>query len=426
MKYLKIKNDGLLDLRLIYLMGGTTKANDKFKIGQFGTGLKYTLAFLLRNNIDFKIFIDKKEVKISSKTEIIRDTEFNIIFINGERTSITTNMGMDWEAWMIIRELWCNALDEINGSFEIIEEINPIKNTTEYYIQLVGEIEKVYENWDKYFIHNQISVMKHEKFAIYTGGETLRCYKNGVLIKEIENQKSVFSYDLKSASLNELREMKYSTELEIVGCFPFFDKKTIEYLLENIKDKYEEKIDYTGWYGVDEFKDGWKNAIGNAKFCSYETYIKIEDKYPDIKNQPVVKVPENLFKKLVKDYPSISLVRASSKLNEFFETYSDRLNDKIKKCREMLEYAGYFIHPELKILTGVFSDTSLEGQINFDDKEIRLSQDLENMSDSDLIYVLVEENEHFKTGFEDMTRNFQTHLLKLYTNLLLKDVKVLI
>src|ERR1700748_2485985 len=111
MKYLKISNDGILDIRLIALMGGTTKANNQFKIGQFGTGLKYSLAYLFRNNIDFKIIIDNKEAVLHTETEIIEDENYDIICINNQRTSITTKMGMDWQAWMIIRELWCNALD---------------------------------------------------------------------------------------------------------------------------------------------------------------------------------------------------------------------------------------------------------------------------------------------------------------------------
>ena len=68
MRYLKIQNKGLLDIRLVALMGGTTKTDNQYKIGQFGTGLKYTLAYLLRNNIAFKIFVGNKEVII--KTEL--------------------------------------------------------------------------------------------------------------------------------------------------------------------------------------------------------------------------------------------------------------------------------------------------------------------------------------------------------------------
>ena len=425
MKYLKIQNDGLLDIELIYLMGGTTKANDKYKIGQFGTGLKYTLSYLLRNNILFKIFIGEKEIKITSKKKIIRDTEFDIIYINNQKSGITTNMGMDWEAWMIIRELWCNALDEDNGLFEVVEKFKPIKDKTQYYIQLTGDILKVYDNWNKYFIHDKTPIMNCKKYAIYEGGESLRCYKNGVLVHEIEERKSVFSYDIKDADLDELRRLKYSAGHEIAECFPTFNKKTIEILLNNIKDTYEETMDFSGWWNT-EYKGEWKEALGNAKFVDYETYDRIIGKYPDLENQAIVKVPKGLFKKLLKSFPSISLLQASDKLNEFFETYSDKLNDKTKKCIQILESVGYFIDPNLKIITGVFGNKSIIAQVNFDDKEIRLNQDLENMSDSDLIVCLIEENEHYKTGYEDFTREFQNHFIKLYSNLLLKDVKVLI
>jgi len=425
MKYLKIKSTGLLDIRLVYLMGGTTKADDKYKIGQFGTGLKYTLAYLLRSNIIFKIFIAGKEVEITTKKETIRDTEFEIIYINGDKTSITTNMGNDWKAWMIIRELWCNALDEENPNNEITETFEPKKDTTEFYLQLTGEIQKVYDNWDKFFVHGKEPIMETEDFAIYEGGKSLRCYKQGVLIKSIKGKKSVFSYDFKDTPLNELREMQYTPSAEITHIFHKFDKKTVEIFINNIKDTCEADLDYSGYFTMD-LGNGWKEAIGNAKVVDYETYSKIKDKNPELDNQPIVQVPKTLFKKMIKSFPNISLVRASDKLNEFFETYSDKLTDKIKKCMQILESVGYFVDPELKIITGIFGSKQIIAQVCLDSKEIHLNQDLENMADSDLIVALIEENEHYKTGFSDFTREFQSHFIKLYSNLLLKEVKVLL
>ena len=73
---------------------------------------------------------------------------------------------------------------------------------------------------------------------------------------------------------------------------------------------------------------------------------------------------------------------------------------------------------------GVFGNSQVQGQISFDEKEIRISVDLEKMSFSDIMYVLVEENEHYRTGFSDETREFQTHFLKLYVNQLLKNINV--
>jgi hypothetical protein len=138
MKYLKIKNKGILDIRLVALMGGTTKANDQYKIGQFGTGLKYTLAYLIRNNIDFHIFAGQEKVSIETVTEVIREQTFNIICINGNRTSITDQMGMEWSAWMIVRELWCNALDEGDAFREVTENVQAEEDCTTFYIQVTS------------------------------------------------------------------------------------------------------------------------------------------------------------------------------------------------------------------------------------------------------------------------------------------------
>jgi hypothetical protein len=425
MKYLKISNIGLLDIRLVYLMGGTTKSDDKFKIGQFGTGLKYTLAYLLRNHIEFTIFIDGDPLKITTNTEVIRDTPFEIISINGERSSVTTNMGMDWKPWMIIRELWCNALDESQPEFSVVDAITPSEGTTEYYIEMVPDIIDVYNNWNKYFIHDMIPLMETDSFKIYSGGDTLRIYKQGVLISE-KKHKSTFSYDVMDADLNELRESKYSVDYHITKCLPHLDKKCAEIFMNNVKDTYEEKMDYTWNLSNIGYGKGWQDAIGNGKYCDYETYTRIADKYPNIEKQAIVQVPKGLFKELVKQFPSISLIRASDKLNEFFETYSDALTDKIKKCRDLLDSVGYFIDPNLSIITGVFGDKQIIAQVSLDDKEIRLSQDLESKSDMELITALIEENEHFKTGMHDESRDFQTHFIELYANLLLKDVKVLL
>lgn len=425
MKYLKISNTGLLDMRLIYLMGGTTKANDQYKIGQFGTGLKYSLAFMLRNNIDFKIFIDGKQVELSTQKEIIRDTEFEIIYINKDRTSITTNMGPDWKPWMIVRELWCNALDELDPEYSVVDEIIATEGKTDYFIQMLPEIKDVVDNWSKYFIHDKEPIMETEDFAIYDGGKDLHCYKNGVLIKTIKCDKSVFSYDFKKTKLNELRQMEWSLNTEFSCYAPDFDKKTAEMFIENVKGSYEETLDLLGYFD-NGLGSGWKEVVGDGKYMDEKTYEKVKDRLPEIAQQAVVIVPTILYKALSKSFPKISMMRASSSMHEFFETYSDRLNDKIKKCTMLLESVGYFIDPNLKIITGVFGDKGLMGEIHFDDKEIRLNQDLENMSDSELIVTLIEENEHYKTGFSDCTRDFQNHFIKLYSNILLRDVKVLI
>lgn len=421
MKYLKIQNDGLLDIRLIFLMGGTTKTGKEFKIGQFGTGLKYTLAYLLRENIDFKIFIGGEEIKIKTQRERICDTDFEIILINDQKSSITTMIGKDWEAWMIIRELWCNALDELNPKVAIVSEIQPGKNTTEFYIQLTGQIADVWDNWDNYFIHEKKPLQNEKDFAIYPGGDGLRIYKNGVLIRWDKNQTGVFMYDLKNAKINELREYNGILSLDLIRIFPKFNKEVVDIFISCVKGKFEEKMDYD-WTTV-PFGDGWKEALGNAKFIDYETYDKLRGRFPELMNEPIVQVPKGLFNKLHTYFPAISMLAASDISNAFVPYEHPNLMSKINICVETLRECGYTLHPDLSFQTGIFSSTVIQGRINIDTKICNMSIDLDNMSLSDIITIIIEENEHLMTGYNDCTREFQNHLLKMFQNQLFKNQK---
>src|SRR5690606_36252438 len=190
------------------LMGGTTKDNDPFKIGQWGSGLKYSIAYLFKNNIDFKIFIGEKEVKVETKIEEISGNEFEVVLVDGERTSLTTKMGgNDWKPWTIIRELWCNALDQGGEVRDVTTETKGEEGTTTFFLQVTPDFQKVIDNWTNYFVHDILPIFEDENFKIYPSFGKLRLFKQGVLIHESTSDKnSLFSYDVRNADINELRE----------------------------------------------------------------------------------------------------------------------------------------------------------------------------------------------------------------------------
>lgn len=426
MKYLKIKNNGILDIRLVALMGGTTKANNEFKIGQFGTGLKYTLAWLTRNNIDFHIYLGNQKVEVKTEQEIIGENIFNIICINGNRTSITDKMGLEWEAWMIIRELWCNALDEGGQKREITENIIAHDNCTCFYIQLTSEIKDIVKNWEKYFIHEQTPIFNSENHAIYAGGDDLRIYKQGVLIKEMKGKKSLFSYDMKNATINELREYYGSIGHVIFKCLQYTDSQTIQYFLENVSDKHYEgsnDIDYN-WY--ESFGKIWKETIGTSKLITKEALKRIRERGVNIDTTGLVIVPEKIYEALTSQIEGIGALRISAKIKEFYETYSSASDNKIKQGLVILEEAGYNFSPELKFIYGVFGDKNIWAQVNLDTKEVLISENIADKSLFEVVTTLIEENEHFKTGKEDCSREFQQHFINLYTNQLLSNSKILL
>jgi hypothetical protein len=418
MKYLKIQNDGELDIRLVALMGGTTKSNDKYKIGQFGTGLKYTLAFLFRNNLDFKIFVGENEVKVHAEKEEIRGEVFEIICINGHRTSITTKMGEDWEAWMIVRELWCNALDEGGAIKEETEMMSGSIDKTTFFIQIDRQINDVIKHWNKYFIHGQESVWQDETYKLYPAGDHLTLYKKGVLIHESHNYKSVFSYDIGDATINELREFKGSVSHEIFKAIRNASEKAVEYYLENVKEDHFEgnEMDYD-WYS--SWGENWRKVIGTGKLIHKKALDEViaRGANPDLSN--LIIIPKNLFAALTKQFEGIGALRIASKGGDFYESYNEEIEAKIKQGITILEHCGYPMHPELKFSYGFFEDKRTQAEIKMDEKRILVSNALVQQPLIVIVAMLIEENEHFNTGLTDKTREFQQHFINLYTRQLL-------
>lgn len=422
MKYLRISNKGELDIRLIALMGGTTKAGDKYKIGEFGSGLKYTLAYLFRNNVDFKIFVGKDQVKIDIETEDINGDIFEIICINGHRTSITTKMGLSWEAWMIVRELWSNALDEGGQERSTTEVTEGKEGDTTFFIQVTEPVRDVILNWGNYFIHDQVPMSSSDSFNIYPGGQTLRLYKQGILIHEIKDKPSLFSYDIKDAQINELREFRGHATAEIVRALGSAGEKVIRYFLENVtEDSYEGKMDYN-WFV--NFAETWKDVIGNAKLIHPEAVKTIKDRGLDLDLAGSIIVPKNVYKFLSKQFEGIGALRTADKVNEFFEIHDEAIMLRIRSAQAVLETCNYTMHPELKFIVGVFGDKRTLAQINTDQKEIYLSERLIDCGMLQLCSMLIEENEHFRTGYFDHTREFQQHFIDLYTKTLLEKHEV--
>jgi hypothetical protein len=423
MKYLKIQNDGILDIRLVALMGGTTKSKDEYKIGQFGTGLKYTLAFLYRNNLDFKIFCGTEEVKLHTEREEIRGEEFEIICINGQRTSITTRMGEDWEAWMIVRELWCNALDE--GGAERCDTSYPVglDGKTAFYIQIDRQIQTVLDNWGKYFIHDVTPICKNGIYTLYPAGEHLCLYKQGVLIKEYEGHKAMFNYDIATATINELREYKGYTDWDVSRALKAIsDVKTCKYFLEHINDDlYEAKIDYncySNWEGA------WKETIGTAKIIYPEVLAEIKARGGKPDEATLIVVPKRVYDTLTDRFEGIGAVTLASKLGNFYEDFNEEMESKVNQALTILEHCGYVIHPELTFTFGFFEDKTTLAQIHREEKKIYIHNTLLQKPLFTIVAMLVEENEHFNTGLSDETREFQQHFIDLYTRALLAKSEV--
>lgn len=135
-KYILIQNEGEIESNSFELIGASTKRGDAGKIGFFGSGLKYSIAYMMRNSIDFKIYSGETELRFTTIPETLKDKTFDRICINGKATSYTVTMGPTWtEDWFVLREIYCNAIDE--SSCLVVREtenVSPSAGKTRIYL----------------------------------------------------------------------------------------------------------------------------------------------------------------------------------------------------------------------------------------------------------------------------------------------------
>lgn len=297
MKYLKITNVGELDINAFYLIGASTKKNDDSKIGQFGTGLKYAIAYFMRKNIPLKLFIGEQEVIFEVKKEKLRGIDFDVIYCNGLSMNITTEYGYQWEAWEAIREIWCNAKDEKSFHKSIKNEtavVSGKKDWTSFYIGASEEVLEVVNSWGKFFVAEK-PIFESDKTAIYANnnGDNLRIYKNGVLIKT-SDMPSLFHYDIKDAELNELRQYTSTPSWSIPEHLLKSSKEVIDKYVEFIKTSSKRK-DNKYFEDTFDFSFCWSRPSDDILKHLFSGHFYIHPESDMESSGLNVKVSESLF-----------------------------------------------------------------------------------------------------------------------------------
>ena len=422
MKIIKITSKGEIDERAFSLLGASSKRDDNTKIGMFGSGLKYSLAYLLRKEIKFKVFSGYREVKFTTEEEIFRDKSFNRIYVNGKETSLTTDMGMDWQHWFVMREIYCNALDESEGSITIeeinsFEDIAPIEDFTSFFISVDEDFNTIINNWDDYFSENRKDLIFHDdKFnQIYAGGEKVLIYRKGIRCHSNTQTKALFHYDMSWININESRIIAddYDFRYNLVKFLKEIkDEKIVHRILYNINDYWEK---YLYWDCSWSFSDSWKNIIGDKYLIPFETAGLWDEEMKLLKGEYIV-LPQSMIKSLKITFGADIKVIGENGVNDskgdkkVIEVLDKKQSFMIKEATTFLKEAGFDIKYPIKIVK--FHNSNVLGQA--DDSIIYLSEKLFNMGKRKLAAVIIEENEHNSTGWGDETREFQSHFIDLY------------
>lgn len=246
-----MQNEGLLDLELLKLMGASIKETSN-PIGFFGTGLKYAIAILLREEIDFSLFVGKNEYTFFHEAKTIRNRQFNICMMQGPSDSIelpfTLDYGKNWKPWQAFRELYSNCLDE-NGLISYNDDLYPKDDCTTLYIRGAIDTNGVFlKELDK------VCLYKDDRVEIYEGQSAVLYYK-GIKAKEL-SKPCQYTYNLlKHVDLTEDRLIahEYQVDRELASCITKCTDATLVKTILNIEDSYfENDIDFYWAEGAPE------------------------------------------------------------------------------------------------------------------------------------------------------------------------------
>lgn len=257
------QNKGLLDLRCIDTFGISVKEHDN-PIGQFGTGLKYAIAILLRYGIEITLWLGSKPYHFTEVFESVRGQEFGFVYMNDVKLPFTTELGKHWELWMAFRELYSNTVDEQGSTWlaDETDEINKEWLSTYTTIVVCGEdFAQILEDKADVFIQSD-PIMETEEIAIHEG-ETNAIFNRGIKIKEFEKP-LMDKYDLKKpVALTEDRTLLCDSDFDrairrIV--ITSDDPNYIAKVLQASKDYYESGINFA-YITRDEISDTFKSTL---------------------------------------------------------------------------------------------------------------------------------------------------------------------
>jgi len=259
MQRLRFVNNGLLSLIDLMTMGDSVKKDDNTKIGTYDSGLKFAISLLLKNNVKFSITSGYSLFKFYSDTVIdnITGKEKELVHINhtslqtGEymthQTAFAKNLGLGWDLWMAIREIYSNCLDE-GGTVLFDDKISDSGYETVFDIEVTPDIAQIIEDWDLYFTNkqplydggNDRKIYKKKSFQPYT------IYKNGIRVymdEKISN--NLFVYDDLYAEIDEMRVLRHlhSSEWDLCNMLKRCnDVDIINTILDNPNSYEAEKL----------------------------------------------------------------------------------------------------------------------------------------------------------------------------------------
>lgn len=426
-RYIKMSNTGEIENNAFKLIGASSKRNDKTKIGFFGSGLKYGMAFLLREKIDFYIFSGEDKVEVTTRPVSHREQEFNVIQVNGEDTSMTTEMGPKWTHWGAVREIYCNAVDEGEEKITIVDETEVVAEAgrTIFYVELTSELTKIVDNWDNYFSKDRKDIVYKHEFGNRAGTifwskpgvdtNDFVIYRKGIQCHMSPRKPSCFHYDFPWIEINESREIDsmYNFENRLVKFFAEeADSDTLQILLSKM-DAGVAKF---------EFELSWSHIYNNinvrtwTEACKGKTLVpaEIAGWYAEIierkGRENYWMLPGDMVARIRRLAKDINVMGENMDGYQFCKIEpTDKQAFLLKEVMGFFEESG---HPaaDYTVEIVMFDDSSIDGHAK--DNTLYISDHVFNSGRKKIAEVIYFQCEQLRTSYGRNSMEMKSHLVR--------------
>lgn len=393
MPLIHFSNPGVLPIQAITILGLSVKEKDN-PIGKFGTGLKYTIAGILRLGGTLSIETGGKKFYFESNQVTVRGKVFDqvsMVELDGPARELgfTTDLGKHWQPWMHLRELISNCLDE-GGSYGWGEGEPPAEDATRI-IVASNEHSQAFTKKDEFIL----STLPIEDIP---GVGSIHVTPSGISpgvffqgIRVFSPASSLYTYNITdpeySTGLSEDRTMHqwYAEQGSRNILIRSHNSDTIKAAIFNVDDtSFEAGFEYGSWIEHQE----------DAKVFR-ETAYELYDKDPF------------LIQRRLRS--ALDITRKPKLVDQFF-TLSSVEQKKFDRACDFLVSIGFEQAKNLSWKFILAEETKLYGMVR--DGSIYLTKAAFDMGTQFLAQTMVEEYCHFIFGVEDYTRGFQDLLLK--------------
>ncbi len=370
---------------------GVNAKESQSPFGYFGTGLKYSIAILLRHGCEITIFAGEKKYEFSLQKEDFRGKSFEFLFCNGEKLAFTTELGKTWPLWMAYRELLCNCLDE-NGCLEEAPLQDVLRqNETRIVVRGAEFAEIAREAEGKYTLLNGSPYKTFGKVDIHRNSSQAYFYK-GIRVGSFAKS-PIFTYNFKrNLTLSEDRTYTDTYYLEYVILSEIVGSSDEDFLREFIKAP-EGSAEYN-----------FRFPMLMTAYPPSETFLEVfREEYqrdPKKVNPTILAyVDQNgSFEDCLPKEKVLSLMQRK----------------ELQEALYVLSELGYSVTEEIKVSTSLGKGVLGRAFPTKHPRTIYLAEECFVKGMRCIASTVLEEHLHLSWSLQDFSREFQEHILDRY------------